>query len=272
MAVEVDEGDIGRAWQLLWGDAPPGADRSRTRCVLFDFDGPICRLFPEGSSREVADSLRLILAKADFMDALNKDERDDKDPHVVLRAVHRAGRERNRDVRDLVRRLEAEVTKGELRALPESLDTEDAAELIRRLHGSGLELAVVTNNSPLVASQYLRSKNLLSCFDAIHGRGADPDLMKPDPDVLERALNDPRLSVTAGEAVMIGDSPSDFEAARAAGVEFIGYARNADKLRHLRAVKAETVIGAYAPLLERARESGRVERGACFTGSETARA
>ena len=28
------------------------------RCVLFDFDGPICRLFPDGSSKPVADQLR----------------------------------------------------------------------------------------------------------------------------------------------------------------------------------------------------------------------
>ncbi|CAM5333157.1 HAD superfamily hydrolase (TIGR01509 family) OS=Streptomyces albaduncus OX=68172 GN=FHS32_004053 PE=4 SV=1 [Streptomyces griseoloalbus] len=41
---------------------------------------------------------------------------------------------------------------------------------------------------------------------------------------------------------MIGDTPSDYQAARAAGVPFLGYARNERKNKVLRDAGAETIV------------------------------
>ncbi|MEU4111423.1 HAD family hydrolase [Streptomyces sp. NPDC027717] len=226
------------AWELLVDG--PGAT-----CVLFDFDGPLCRLFPFGTSMAVAADLRRTLADDGAIQALSAAERTDKDPYMVLRAIHRVPQ-----LGDLVRRLDARLTEGELVAVSAALPTAGADRLVRWLSGRGVRLAVVTNNAADAADRYLRRHDLRGCFEAIHGRGADPGLMKPHPDVLRRALSG--LGLPAGDAVMIGDTPADFAAAEEAGVAFIGYGRSHDKRRLLREAGAKIVIASYEPLLLRA--------------------
>ncbi|MEH0545204.1 HAD family hydrolase [Streptomyces sp. B21-105] len=244
-----DLGDVQEAWELLAGSAGesggPGA-------VLFDFDGPLCRLFPSGTSTVVADELRRMLESSGALDVLSDAERTDKDPHVVLRAAHRA--RHRRDLGDLVARLDEAVSLGECAAARVAWPTSDAAAFVRWLAGRGVRLAVVTNNAPRAAERYLRAYGLRPYFAAVHGRSADPDLMKPDPDVVERALRDLRLEPEA--AVMIGDTAADVLAAERAGVPFVGYGRNAEKRLRLRDAGAKIVLDAYGPLLEAAGAGG----------------
>ncbi|KUM72254.1 hydrolase [Streptomyces curacoi] len=223
--------------------------------VLFDFDGPVCRLFPRDSSRPLADELRRLVTAFGLDDVLTGDERTGKDPHLVLRAVHRAAarsavRRRFADVdfARLVGVLEATVTEGELAAVRVAWPTPDADAFIGSLADRGLSLAVVTNNSPRAVERYLGERGLEGRFKAIHGRTADPGLMKPHPDVVRRALAG--LGLPPQDAVMIGDTPTDLEAALEAGVGFIGYGRNEAKRKLLRDAGAKVVLGAYAPLTE----------------------
>lgn len=241
MAVEVE--DMTDVRSLLSG----------ARGVLFDFDGPVCRLFPDDSSRPLADELRKMVAEAGVAHVLTAEEATDKDPHAVLRAVHRAQRDRRVPSGgvDLVPALEAQVTRGELDAVRRrARPTEGAARLIRRLDGRGALLAVVTNNSARAAAYYLETQGLLHCFDAVHGRTRAVERMKPDPYVVDRALAG--LGLCREEAVMIGDSPADVLAARAAGVPFIGFGRDLHKESELRGAGATMVVGSYAPFLDEA--------------------
>ncbi|MFH8467363.1 HAD family hydrolase [Streptomyces sp. NPDC017991] len=233
--------DARDAWRLLAG----------ARCVLFDFDGPICRLFPEDRSRPVADELREKTDEFGAGDVLTAEERVDKDPHVVLRAVHRAGR--NGSLPGLLETLEALVVSGEVEAARKAWPTPDADTLIDLLSERRTPMAVVTNNSPLAAEAYLDDKCLRRHFDVIHGRTADPSRMKPDPDVVFRALRD--LQFDSRDAVMIGDTGADVEAAERAGVAFIGYGRTLEQRARLREAGATVVLGSYAPLLQQARQA-----------------
>ncbi|MFF7281426.1 HAD-IA family hydrolase [Streptomyces griseorubiginosus] len=216
---------------------------ARARGVLFDFDGPICRLFPNGSSKRVADELRELIAEVGASAMLTEDERADKDPHAVLRAVHREGD--GQDVTRLLERLEARVEAGERKAALTAWPTRDADTLIQRLAKQGAQLAVVTNNSPVAAEIYLRERRLLHHFATIQGR-TSPGLMKPDPDVLLRALG--ILGLDPGDTVMIGDTSTDVEAAKRAGVPFVGYGRNRAKRARLRDAGAKVVLDSYASL------------------------
>ncbi|MFF4031902.1 HAD family hydrolase [Streptomyces sviceus] len=217
---------------------------SGIRGVLFDFDGPVCRLFPGESSRPVADELRELLTQAGVSQVLTAREENHKDPHVVLQAVHRASPWRE----DLVGAMDEHVSSREVAAARKAEATPGVVELIRRLAKNGIRLAVVTNNSPRAADRYLRDLGLRDHFGAIHGRVLDPDLMKPHPDVVLRALSS--LYLRPEEALMIGDTPTDLEAARQAGVRFIGYGRNEAKRKRLLDAGAEVVLGEYAPLLD----------------------
>ncbi|WP_030989278.1 HAD family hydrolase [Streptomyces sp. NRRL WC-3744] len=238
MTAEYDAADAEEAWELL--SAGPGPD-----CALFDFDGPLCRLFPDGSSMAVANALRTTVEAAGLLGVLSEGERTDKDPHVVLRAVHRA--RRDHDVGDLVARLEQQVTEGERTAARTAWPTPGAAEFVRWLAGRGTRLAVVTNNAAVAADDYLRDRNLRENFEDVHGRAADPDLMKPHPDVLHRALRG--LGLPPDEAVMIGDTPTDFMAAERAGVRFVGIGRTAAKRQRMRDAGAKVVLASYDRLL-----------------------
>ncbi|MFE0510076.1 HAD family hydrolase [Streptomyces sp. NPDC058964] len=229
-----DLGEVRMARQMIEGAG----------CVLFDFDGPICRLFPEGRSAPLADELRRLAVKFGAGDVLTEAEREDIDPHVVLRAVFRA--RHDTDVR-LPALLEECLAAGERSAAEAAWPTPYAADLVRSLAGRGCRLAIVTNNSAEAARLYLSRAGLLGHFETIQGRTADPRLMKPDPDVLSRALAG--LGVGPGGAVMIGDSGTDFQAARSAGSAFVGYGRNERKVRGLRQAGVSVLVTSYRPLL-----------------------
>ena len=253
-AAEAAEAAEVRAARRLLADA---------RCVLFDFDGPICRLFPEGRSRRIADALRDTTDGFGAGDVLTAEERADKDPHAVLRAVHRAGRDR--ELPGLLEALEERTAAGEVAATPTAWPTPDADLLIGVLAERRTRMAVVTNNSPLAAEAYLARRGLLRHFAAVEGRTADPGRMKPAPDVVFRALR--RLDLRPEDAVMIGDTGADVGAAEQAGVSFVGYGRNPEKRERLRAAGATVVLGSYAPLVPELRRAGTDGPGSRLEGA-----
>jgi HAD superfamily hydrolase (TIGR01509 family) len=248
----------------------------RARCVLFDFDGPLCRLFPRDSSMVVADALRRVVRASGLADLLVGEERTGKDPHLVLRVMHRARWEadeadlhalgvKDGDLRDVVERLERRLTEGEMAAaLVAEPPPPDTTEFVRGLAGRGLRLAVVTNNAPRVADRYLQLHGLRRYFEVVHGRTADPDLMKPHPDVLLRALRS--LDLPPEEAVMIGDTDADVGAAHRAGVRFIGYGMDPAKRGG-----ATVVVEAYASLLGEVGERGTHDSAGRFVGEAARR-
>jgi phosphoglycolate phosphatase-like HAD superfamily hydrolase len=63
------------------------------------------------------------------------------------------------------------------------------------------------------------------------------------------------MGAAPADALMIGDTPSDFEAARRAGIPFLGYARNTWKETLLRRAGAEAVVNSLQPLLDMVREA-----------------
>ncbi|MFE5890800.1 HAD family hydrolase [Streptomyces sp. NPDC002285] len=188
------------------------------RCVLFDFDGPLCRLFPGTSSAPLADDLRKIVARRGALALLPPAALTSIDPQVVLRAVDVV-----RPGDDLVAELDACLVQGEKHAARTAPPTEGADDLVRRLAKEGVRIAVTTNNSPEAVAVYLRRTGLDEYFEGrIHGRTEDPKRLKPHPDCLHRALV--AFGVDAGDALMFGDTVTDLAAARAAGVTFVGFA------------------------------------------------
>ncbi|WP_405645595.1 HAD family hydrolase [Streptomyces sp. NBC_00019] len=213
---------------------------ARARVVLWDFDGPICRLFAGHSAERVARELVEWLESRGLHGLVTEDERESLDPHVVLRAV---------DLRhpgsDLVAELEERLTQEELRATSSAMPTAYADPLIRTWTAIGSRLAIATNNSPRVVRKYLSTRGLTPCFHPhIYGRTQDLHRLKPDPHCLNRALN--AMGAAPSAALMIGDTPSDYEAAQSAGVPFLGYARNERKEKLLRDAGAAVVVNSLA--------------------------
>jgi HAD superfamily hydrolase (TIGR01509 family) len=223
---------------------------ARARVVLWDFDGPVCRLFARHTARVVADDLVRWLAGQGLHGLLTEAERTSMDPLFVLRTV-----DHRHPGSDLVTELEERLTKEELKATVSAMPTPYADPLIRTWTALGSRMAITTNNSPLVVQEYLAGRGLLSCFAPhLYGRTSDLHILKPDPSCLNRALS--AMGAAPEHALMIGDTPSDWTAAEQAGVPFLGYARNARKEKRLRTAGATDVVASLRPVLDAVRAAG----------------
>ncbi|MFD8809983.1 HAD family hydrolase [Streptomyces sp. NPDC059627] len=213
------------------------------RFVLWDFDGPICGLFAGHSAQDVAGGLVKWLEGRGLHGLVTENERDSLDPQVLLRAVGR-----RHPGSDLVAELEERLTKEELRATSTAMPTPFADILIQTWRARGARMAVTTDNSPRVVRAYLDDRGLTPCFAPhVYGRTQDLHHLKPDPHCLKRALS--AMGAAPDEALMIGDSPTDLQAADQAGVPFLGYARNERKAKLLTEAGAGHVVGSLEPLL-----------------------
>ncbi|GGX98985.1 HAD family hydrolase [Streptomyces minutiscleroticus] len=217
---------------------------TRARFVLFDFDGPICRLFAGLPAERVAGDLVEWLGRQGLRGLLTDEERAHPDPMAVLRAV-----DRRHPRSDLVAELEERLTRQELKAVARAWPTAYADPLVRTWSAVGVRLAVATNNSARTAAAYLAGRGLSGCFAPdVYGRTRDLRLLKPDPYCLHLALD--ALGAAPEDALMIGDAPSDRAAAREAGVPFLGYARHPGKAEKLRRAGAEVVVDSLEPVLD----------------------
>ena len=108
---------------------------------------------------------------------------------------------------------------------------------------------MTTNNAAGPVRQYLRAQGIEEFFDHVVGRDpGDPLLMKPDPHCVNRAVG--LAGVPAGNCLMIGDQPSDAQAARAAGVGFLGYAADLARAAALGAAGVENVVSSLEAVLK----------------------
>lgn len=108
--------------------------------------------------------------------------------------------------------------------------------VLRGLRQAGVATAVVTNTSTPLATDILARVGLEP--DTLVG-SSDVAQAKPAPDIVLLGLE--RLGVAADEAVMVGDSAYDREAAAAAGVRFLGY----------NGIEGDETLGALEELLAR---------------------
>lgn len=217
------------------------------RYVLWDLDGPICRLFAGYPAHQIAGELVHKIDQLGMGALLTEQERSSNDPQEALWGVH----ERHRGS-DLVLELEEWLTRRELAAVPKARPTPYADPVIRTWSSLGVRFAITTNNAAVAAEAYVESRQLRDCFPYVYGRTPNLDLMKPDPYCLEEAIK--AMGAVPAATLMIGDAATDLQAARLAGVEFLGYARNEHKERLLREAGAEVVVRSLEQVLDLVRK------------------
>jgi phosphoglycolate phosphatase len=208
--------------------------------VLFDFDGPLCGLFAKHSPAAAADPLVKRLRSHEPFP--RPDLYEYTDPHALIReaaldpGVHTAG---------LCRGLDDLLTQEEITAAASAELTDGAAGLVAGLLARGVRLAVVSNNNAQAVRQCLLRFDLLDAFEErIVGRPRCGRLMKPHRGMVDQAVT--LTGVPAGRCVLLGDSAADAGAARAAGVPFLGYARNERKAGLLEAAGAHDHVPTLA--------------------------
>lgn len=102
--------------------------------------------------------------------------------------------------------------------LPHLRPTPGAKELLARLKRAGLRLAVASSSNDKELDGLLR---VCGANEFLEERTSsdDADRSKPDPDIIHAALK--RLKLSAGEMLLLGDTPYDVEAAGRAGVKTV---------------------------------------------------
>jgi len=94
-----------------------------------------------------------------------------------------------------------------------------AADTVRYLQEQDIQLAIVSQKLRHLVFAVLEREDLTGCFEAVLG-GQDVPAFKPDPRGLQMALE--RLGVDADDAIYVGDTVIDAEAAANANMRFVG--------------------------------------------------
>lgn len=185
--------------------------------LLMDFDGPVCAVLAGYPAPLVASGLVTLMTALDV--AVPAEISAEQDPIAVLRW---AG---DRCSPKVVAAVEDALREAELRAVGTATSTPFGHELIVNAVAYGLQVAVVSNNSAPAVNAYLAAHGLAPYVAPVVGRAyAEPAQMKPAPGPILEATRS--LSALPADCTLIGDSLTDIEAARAAGVRVVGFANH----------------------------------------------
>jgi HAD superfamily hydrolase (TIGR01509 family) len=204
--------------------------------LLLDFDGPVCSVFAGYPASQIAAELITELqgTAPRLADAL----KGEQDPMEVLRAA--AGSL----PQDQIEQVDTQLTHAELAAVESAEPTAGMVNLISAARQAGLAVAIVSNNSASPIEKYLDKHGLADDISIVIGRPfGRPKQMKPDPHLLHEALKASRAD--ASTAVFIGDSVTDVESGKAAGVMTVGFANKPGKAQKLREAGAKVVVDSF---------------------------
>ena len=105
---------------------------------------------------------------------------------------------------------------GRTKAVYEAIPYPDMLRTLQQLNNHGFKLGVATLKSQEIAEEVLRLNGMLDLFMCVVGMDKDETRKKVD------TIRMAQLDTNAKNAVLVGDSPYDYEGAIAAGIDFIG--------------------------------------------------
>jgi HAD superfamily hydrolase (TIGR01509 family) len=121
-------------------------------------------------------------------------------------------------------------------------------ELLRRIKRNGQEIALASSAKGDELATYKKIARIDDLVDE-ETSSDDAEKSKPHPDIFEAALD--RLGMDAGEAIVVGDSPYDAQAAGKIGLRTIGVLCGGFPEQHLRAAGCVEIYRDPADLLTR---------------------
>jgi phosphoglycolate phosphatase-like HAD superfamily hydrolase len=209
--------------------------------VLLDFDGPVCGVFSGYPARDVAAELVELLHRHGVQPPPSLTT--GQDPLEVLRWTGSTGDP------GVIRTVEDALCAAERRAVEVARPAPFGREVIVAARQAGLPIVIVTNNSVGAVSAYLAKHRLTGHVSSVVGRAyADPARMKPNPEPILRGAQ--AVNTEPGRSVIIGDSVSDIDGGRAAGVRLIGYANRPSKVDAFSRAGAEVIVTSMGSIAE----------------------
>lgn len=219
---------------------------SEVNAILFDFDGPVCDVFAGYPAPRVANDLRIYIATRGVCGIGSM--ANITDPLEILRWVAMT-------CPSIAPEVDGVMRTAERKAVQSALPTLYAHDAIMVAGSTGRAVAIVSNNSGEAIRDYLTIHDLTSHVAFIAGRtpGA-PELMKPHPDSVERAIK--HLQVAASACVFVGDSVTDIEVSHLTGIRSIGYAKTVARRADLTQAGANVMLESMRDLVTALRAGG----------------
>jgi HAD superfamily hydrolase (TIGR01509 family) len=103
--------------------------------------------------------------------------------------------------------------------MPRIVSFAKSRELLVRVRESGLKIALATSSEPEDVKRYKQIVGMEDLIDDSSSKG-DAKSSKPAPDIFEAALS--KVGMTPEQAIVLGDTPYDAEAAGKLGIPVIG--------------------------------------------------
>lgn len=215
----------------------------RTRHLLMDFDGPICSLFAGTPTASVADHLRIVITRQDKQ--LPPAVANTSDWFEILAYAASIDHE-------LAAAVETELAESESDAVATAVPTPYIDDAVAACRESGRSVAVVSNNSAVAVRMYLEAHDLAHQVAAVAARtGPDPAILKPSPYLIKQAAS--ALGASPSACAVVGDSPTDIQAAHSARALSIGYANKPGEHERMTQAGAGAIINSMADLTLRLR-------------------
>lgn len=120
-------------------------------------------------------------------------------------------------------------------------------ETLKAIRSRGIATVCITNKRARFAEPVLAAAGLDAYLDAIFGGDTLPR-KKPAPDQLDAAAA--HFGVVPEKAVMVGDSPNDLDAARAAGWDFVFARYGYTSAMQERGIEPSPCVDDFAELIE----------------------
>lgn len=180
------------------------------RAALIDLDGTLLDTAPDIAA--AANAMLAELGHAALPAAAISDFIGQGVPKFVARCLAAAGRDPDGTELEVFSRHYERSSGSLAKAYP------GVREGLAAMAAAGLVLACVTNKSARFAAPLLRETGLAGSFRVVV-TGDSVARRKPHPEPFLRACG--LLGVTPAEAVVVGDSANDAQAARAAGCVFL---------------------------------------------------
>jgi HAD superfamily hydrolase (TIGR01509 family) len=203
----------------------------KIKAILFDLDGTL-----RDSTEPLFVAIEAALSR--YLEAVPT--RDELRPYMHYHEIVRQKFANDADAEEFndVFRKEYESKRGKVRL------HDHAAKVVNDLHAQGTKLAIVSMAT--TSEKFLTEQKLRHLFDAIVTPN-DVTRFKPHPEPVQVALD--RLKVAAADAVMVGDTGADIQAAHAAGLgAAIGLTHGMATREILQEVGADHIIDSLAEL------------------------
>jgi beta-phosphoglucomutase-like phosphatase (HAD superfamily) len=161
-----------------------------TRCILLDFDGPVCSIFAGVPAAEVAERLRQLLTAQGV--PIPAHMRRETDPLAVFRLAATHGE-------TVAAQVEAALRDAEITAIASAAATPGSSDFRDACQRSGHTVAIVSNNSQAAVDAYVDAHGLREQFRAVIGRvDADPTLTNEAKPASRAARTPPASRRTTG--------------------------------------------------------------------------